>query len=527
MENPKQKNEISLESYSEPGLELEGGPVDSSQLKLPSSKYTIDYNHPMGTTVATILVGMFASVLDGGGGALIILLGGSLILSLSFLREFVLFVLVFVGVLGYCYLFVSLMYKETDIVIDGAGIKFPFVLAATLKLETERSWDEVRGVKFANLIGNSLEDDRILIAFYDGSILKLNIDGFSRASLKKFILLINTFRPDITIKSDFSDLLISSEGQHELREELLSSLSNSSKNDGRERKPKSAISFTQIWESELNSRYGTTAYTPLECGDVLQEGSYKVMGQIAFGGLSAIYLVEDAEENLLVLKESVLPESCDEATKEKALKMFQREAQLLCGISHRNISKVYDYFVNNDRHYMVLQHLDGRTVRNFVNEFGPQSEEVAIRWGIELASTLSYLHNLEPPIIHRDITPDNIIVRKDGSISIIDFGAANNFIGTATCTVVGKSSYIPLEQFQGKAKLCSDIYSFGATLYFILTDRDPAPFTESDLQEDGALISNKLNELVKDCTKVKFDSRIATVEELMERLAPLADTKGY
>ena len=521
MNNPKPQNESLDELHAEYSLSEE---QDSFELTELQTTYKLNYNHPMGSSVANILIGMIASLLDGNAGATITILGSLVILSIAFFKELIVFILLFIASLGFCYLTVALIYRDTTLSIDDNGIKFPTAFFGGLRFAPERSWQEIRGVKFANITGNTLEDDRILIAFYDGAIVKLDIDGFSRSSLKKFVLLLNTYRPDIVIRSDFSDLLQASEGKDEIRMELLSAVSDTAKD--RKEQSKKAISFTKIWEAELNSRYSTTAYTPLECGDSLADDNYKVLGQIAFGGLSAIYLAEDSNESLVVLKESVLPESSDEDTKKKALEMFQREAQLLCGINHRSIASVHDYFVYNDRHYMVLQHMDGRTVRDYVNEFGPQREEQTIRWAFELALTVSYLHNLEPPIIHKDLTPDNIIVRKDGSISIIDFGAANNFIGTATCTVVGKSSYIPLEQFQGKANLCSDIYAFGATLYFMLTNRDPEPFSQGDLDKEGMIISSGLNNLIKDCTEVKSEERIQSIDELVERLSQMKERRS-
>ncbi|HMP50058.1 MAG TPA: hypothetical protein PKD05_00730, partial [Candidatus Melainabacteria bacterium] len=179
-----------------------------------------------------------------------------------------------------------------------------------------------------NMIGNSLEDDRILIGYRDNTYVKLDVDGFSRSALKRFVLLVNTYRPDIQIRSDFSDLLGEARDYQAIHHELLSAVSarpmERSKNvpsDAGSRR--TALSFTKIWEMELNSRYSTTAYTPLECGDSLQEGNYKILGQIAFGGLSAIYLAEDENQNsqLVILKESVLPESADDEARDKSVEM--------------------------------------------------------------------------------------------------------------------------------------------------------------------------------------------------------------
>lgn len=498
------------------------------EIEAGSVEYLIEYNHPLGNSPGSILIGMIASFFDDNLGAVIIAFG-LILLCLIMAREMMLVAgVVLIFTLGLGYLVMALIYRNTTLKVDGHGISFPAPFAVSLNFQQERHWTEISAVRFANMIGNSLEDDRILIGFRDNTYVKLDVDGFSRSALKRFVLLVNTYRPDIQIRSDFSDLLGEARDNQAIHHELLSAVSarpmERSKNvpsDAGSRR--TALSFTKIWEMELNSRYSTTAYTPLECGDALQEGNYKILGQIAFGGLSAIYLAEDENQNsqLVILKESVLPESADDEARDKAVEMFQREARLLCSIRHRNIAQVYDYFVEQDRHYMVLQHLDGRTLRDYVQEFGKQQETTVLRWALELATTLSYLHKLNPPVIHRDITPDNIIIRKDGSVSIIDFGAANNFLGTATCTVVGKSAYIPLEQFQGKARLVSDIYAFGATLFFVLTARDPAPFSVSDPLEAGAYVSAEMNDLVKDCTAVKPEVRLTGVEELLDRLAVL------
>lgn len=483
------------------------------------TEYRIEYNHPLGDSPASIFVGILASLLDGNVGISIIVVG-SLALLLAMDAAF-LFVVVSViaFALGLGYMFTTYIYRDTSMRIDSHGISFPSIFWVSLSGQLERHWSEIVAVRFANTTGNSLEDDRMLIGFADDSYVKLDIDGFTRSALKRFVLLLNTYRPDIKIRSDFSDLLYEADDQEEIKQELLDAVSVRP----RERKieNKSTLSFTKIWESELRSRYSTTAYTPLEYGDQLQEATYTVLGQIAFGGLSAIYLAQDADERLIVLKESVLPESCDEEDKAKALEMFQREAKLLCSVSHRNISRVYDYFVEADRHYMVLQHIDGRTVRDYIQEFGKQDQGTALRWALELATTISYLHKLDPPVIHRDLTPDNMIIRKDGTLCIIDFGAANNFLGTATCTIVGKSAYIPLEQFQGKARPASDIYALGASLFFVLTGVEPTPFSESNPQECGSLITDSMNDLILDCTRVKLEDRIRSVDVLLERLSEL------
>ena len=242
----------------------------------------------------------------------------------------------------------------------------------------------------------------------------------------------------------------------------------------------------------------------------------------------------------------------------KAAELFKREAMLLCSISHARIAKIYDYFVEDDRHYLVLEHIPGRTIRNFIANHGPVNDTIVIRWGKQLAEVLQYLHSLTPPIIHRDLTPDNIIVGEDGQLSVIDFGAANIFLGTATGTIIGKASYMPPEQFKGKASTVSDIYSLGGVLHYISTGHDPeldlnlspnpshaqiglagntgpnagpntntntTRATSSDLYLDSkskaqpkSSPTTKLRAIIQDCLKADSKERIPTAAALMSRL---------
>lgn len=107
-----------------------------------------------------------------------------------------------------------------------------------------------------------------------------------------------------------------------------------------------------------------------------------------------------------------------------------------------------------------------------------------------------------------------MLISRDGSVTLVDFGAANDFLGTATGTVVGKNSYIPLEQFRGKSTLRSDIYAFGCTLYFLVMGQDPEPFTESSPRSVGATVSPSIDNLIRDCTKVEASARVPDAHTL-------------
>src|SRR5262249_22800632 len=163
----------------------------------------------------------------------------------------------------------------------------------------------------------------------------------------------------------------------------------------------------------------------------------------------------------------------------KAHELFNREAQLLSKLNHPQIVKVLDHFVENGRSYQLLEYLNGQDLRQHVRQNGVRREDEVLAWGIQMAEILKYLHEQDPPIVHRDVTPDNFVLRQDGSIVLIDFGAANEFVGNATGTLVGKQAFISPEQFRGKSVTASDIYALGGTLHFLLTGEDPEALSTS------------------------------------------------
>ena len=146
-----------------------------------------------------------------------------------------------------------------------------------------------------------------------------------------------------------------------------------------------------------------------------------------------------------------------------------------------------------------------------------------------MANILQYLHSQVPPILHRDFTPDNLIIKDDGSLCLIDFGAANEYVGRVTGTMIGKQCYIAPEQLQGKASPASDIYAMGATLFFVLSGEDPLPLSaskpeldtpEQDAPEQDAK-KQQLAELIERLTAFAEEERVQTSNEAFEALRDL------
>jgi serine/threonine-protein kinase len=202
----------------------------------------------------------------------------------------------------------------------------------------------------------------------------------------------------------------------------------------------------------------------------------------------------------VVLKESVFPQ--DEQVLSKAEELFKREAEILSKLQHPNIAAVHDYFIENGRHYLSMEYIEGTDLNRIVLREGAQSPEKVQNWAVQLAGILEYLHGLSPPVVHRDISPENILLRADGSLALIDFGAAKEIASNFTGTIIGKQSYIAPEQFRGKPSAKSDVYALGATLYYLLCAEQPQSLAVSLPAEKRQGVPDELNDLVRRCTQL-------------------------
>lgn len=275
--------------------------------------------------------------------------------------------------------------------------------------------------------------------------------------------------------------------------------------------------YTSLWSEEL-ARYTMTPFVPLDPGHRVGANRFTVERHFGGGGFSAVYLARTPQNERVILKEVVVPEIKNAALAQKAEEQFVREASILQRLDHPQIVKVYDHFVEQGRNYMVLQHIDGRDLRTVLQGTNLNVAEVC-SWMKQLAAIVSYMHALKPTVIHRDLSPDNILLRADGQIVLIDFGAANEYAGKATGTLIGKQAYMAPEQVRGELTPQSDVYGLGATMYFCLCGKDPRPISELHPVMVNDAIPVWLDELVAECTRIDVDSRIQSMQELEARLS--------
>lgn len=408
---------------------------------------------------------------------------------------------------------------HTRIVLNESKLAFPFLMSSSLLFRRKRQWADLGSVS----LSKKLSSDRI--DPYDlEKVLDWTLRLYFRSGGNTAIKLKRLSKNDIemlcrALSAWGKKAVISEEAQ-----ELLKSFTDAKEAPTQ---PESPATYTAMWEEEMNSHLGATTFVPLAKGATLQNNRLQIVSTIASGGLSAVYLVEmesGSGKKLAILKESVIPNSVDEKTKNKAKELFKREASLLMKLDHPAIAKVLDHMVENGRDYMLLEYVPGTSLRQHVRLNGPCVEKQVLQWARELSATLTYLHELTPPVVHRDLTPDNVVLRKDGTLVLIDFGAANEYVGQATGTLIGKQAYISPEQFRGKAEPVSDIYALGGTLNFLLTGEDPEALSPSHPRKIASNVSSVVDLLVSRCTALSPEERINSAKALSDEIDKLTNS---
>lgn len=199
---------------------------------------------------------------------------------------------------------------------------------------------------------------------------------------------------------------------------------------------------------------------------------YEIIKSIGEGGMANVYLANDT---ILDRKVAIKVLRGDLENNEKFIRRFQREAKSVSDLSHPNIVEVYDVGEEEGQHYIVMEYIDGRTLKQLVQKRGALTVAEVVDIMTQLTDGLSAAH--EAYIIHRDIKPQNIMILDNGMVKITDFGIAMTLNATQltqTNSVMGSVHYLPPEQASGQtATTKSDIYSAGILMYELLTGNVP------------------------------------------------------
>lgn len=201
-------------------------------------------------------------------------------------------------------------------------------------------------------------------------------------------------------------------------------------------------------------------------------GRYKVLEMIGGGGMANVYLAHDM---ILDREVAVKMLRLDFVNDEEFIRRFHREAQSATSLTHPNIVSIYDVGEEDSLYYIVMEYVNGQTLKQYINQHASLRVEKALDIMMQLTSAISHAH--QNHIIHRDIKPHNILIDRNGNVKITDFGIAMALSATSitqTNSVLGSVHYLSPEQARGgMANRKSDIYSLGIVMFEILTGRLP------------------------------------------------------
>lgn len=207
-------------------------------------------------------------------------------------------------------------------------------------------------------------------------------------------------------------------------------------------------------------------------GKVLN-GRYRIDCLVGSGGMAEVYKAYDLKAERTVAVKTLKKEFCEDP---QYLRRFTREAQAMLSLSHKNIVSIYDVGSEGSDHYLVLEYIDGCTLRDYMDKNGALKPNIAVKVACEVLDGLSHAHS--NGLVHRDVKPQNVMISSKHEIKLADFGIAK-FAGSSTRTyeggeALGSVYYISPEQARGDSvDAQTDIYSLGVMLYEMLTGKPP------------------------------------------------------
>jgi len=213
-------------------------------------------------------------------------------------------------------------------------------------------------------------------------------------------------------------------------------------------------------------------------------GKYKVLEHIGAGGMGTVYLCEHRHMRRRVAVKLLPPEQTENKT---GLERFRREAQVVAMLNHPNLVRAHDIDQDGPVHYFVMEFIDGVSLYHLIQSHGPISVERTVNYIAQTASGLQHAH--ENGLVHRDIKPSNLLLDRRGVLKILDLGLARIENSTEQLTmrmdskvILGTADYLSPEQAKDSGvDIRADIYSLGATMYFMLLGK--APFADGNMAQ--------------------------------------------
>jgi serine/threonine protein kinase len=281
----------------------------------------------------------------------------------------------------------------------------------------------------------------------------------------------------------------------------------------------------------------------LQPGQLVGDSTYRIIRPLGKGGMGAVYLAANTKafDRTCVVKEIIeYYDPTDPQARKKAIERFEAEARTLAELKHSGIPDIYAYFSQGGRNYLVMEYIEGPNLAQGLThrqdgglvQGAPQPLERVIDQTIQVCEVLVYLEQHQPPVVHNDIKPANIILDEHtGRAVLVDFGTARTRYASADVgrperqqsSVYGTVGYAAPELYEGEAEPRSDVYALAATAYHLLTDDDPRehPFRFPKMDD----IPEPVRQVLLEALQVDVSKRLSAAQ-FGERLKQTFDVPG-
>ncbi len=267
--------------------------------------------------------------------------------------------------------------------------------------------------------------------------------------------------------------------------------------------------------------------------EAISEGRYRKLQRLGGGATAEVDLVEEEGTGVVwVAKRYHLMRSPDWKTWE----LIERGARVQSRLDHPALPRLEAVLRSEHDHgatlWIVEEYIPGKDLAELVGEAGPLPTRRALAVGRGILDVLAYLHGQQPPVVHRDVKPSNVLLRPEGTVAVIDFGAVQEALRRGTMggsTVVGTFGYMPPEQYMGRAEPASDLYAAAATILYCATGREPADLPIRDMRLDLSEVlrgRRRLRHALDAMLEPRVERRARTAGEALALLAEVQDRSG-
>lgn len=246
------------------------------------------------------------------------------------------------------------------------------------------------------------------------------------------------------------------------------------------------------------------------------DGKYRIIAEIGHGGMSTVWLANHERLNMTVaIKEYHKADMSHRV-------VLRREVDILKNLAHPGLPSIIDLVETHEMLLLVMTYIEGESLDQLLKRQGAQPQDRVIDWGKQLCSILGYLHSRTPSIIYVDIKPANMILRPDGQLVLVDFGAAINYKLDEPLGLTFGYAAPELHNARKQMDVRTDIYSIGVTLYQLVTGETPTTsHVCKHIRQSDPSLSVGLEQIIEKCTQRNPDQRFQSVDELEHALDAL------